>query len=68
MSGILVLVSAIFLLKREPAIDAMEKQGVKLGFWQEVWEAVTAQSHRRVPEPVREAIAAKDGRGERVIG
>jgi predicted MFS family arabinose efflux permease len=70
MEGTLVVTAAGFLLKREPAIDAMQRQQEKLGWWQGIWEAVTAQSHRPVPAPVRQEVAqeVEGGRGERVIG
>jgi MFS family permease len=69
MEGALVLAAAGFLLWREPAIDAMQRQKENLGWWKGLWEAVTAQSHRPVPAPVREEVAREEGgRAERVIG
>jgi MFS family permease len=58
MVGPLMLVMLVFLMKREPAIDAMERRArEKEPWWLEVWEAITAQSHRPVPEAVREEMA-----------
>jgi MFS family permease len=69
MVGTLLVVTVAFLMKREPAIDAMERRGPRKeeGFWMKVWEAVTAQSHRPVPEGLREEIAGeKNPEGERM--
>jgi len=58
MVGTALLVMLYFLMNREPAIDTMTPRPPKAtGLWQALWEAVTAQSHRRVPEEVREDIA-----------
>ena len=47
MLGTLLILTTVFLFKREPAIDAMSRRNSgKLTFWAHVWEAVTAHSHR----------------------
>jgi MFS family permease len=54
----LVLVMIFFLLKREPAIDSMERRGKREETWlQAIWEAITAQSHRPIAVPIRKEIA-----------
>lgn len=57
MVGALLLIMMYFAIKREPAIDSMEPAFPKPGVWNHIVEAVTAQSHRRVPAAVREEIA-----------
>jgi hypothetical protein len=50
----------VFLMKREPAIDAMERRGGRThGWWQSLFEAITAQSHKPLPQPLREELADK---------
>ncbi|HLH52348.1 MAG TPA: MFS transporter [Verrucomicrobiae bacterium] len=47
MLGTLLVVMVVFLFVREPAIDAMPRRKLgKLTFWGNVWEAITAHSHR----------------------
>jgi MFS family permease len=57
MVSVLLVIALGFLIKREPAIDAMEKRGTKLTWYQGLWEALTAQSHRPVPAVVRTELA-----------
>jgi MFS family permease len=57
MSGILLAVTLIFLLRREPAIDSQERRSLRLNWQQRIWEILTAQSHRPLPEPTREKMA-----------
>jgi|SRR5579859_1688902 len=57
MSGVLLAVSLIFLVRREPAIDAQERRSLKLGWRERIWEILTAQSHRPLPESEREKLA-----------
>jgi hypothetical protein len=38
------------------------------GLWQAVWEAITAQSHRPVPEPMREDLAGEKAAGDQRMG
>jgi predicted MFS family arabinose efflux permease len=68
MVGTLLIVMCYFLMKREPAIDTMVAGAPRgEGFVQAVWEAITAQSHRPVPEPIREDLAAeKPGTDQRM--
>ncbi|HVT83485.1 MAG TPA: MFS transporter, partial [Phycisphaerae bacterium] len=68
VSGLLV-VMIYFLMKREPAIDAMTPRPPRAeGMWQAVWEAVTAQSHRPVPAGVQEEIAEEKSPDESRMG
>ena len=58
MVGALLLVMLYFFMQREPAIDAMTPRPPRAtGVWQAIWEALTAQSHRPVPETMREDLA-----------
>jgi hypothetical protein len=57
MVGVLLVIALGFLLRREPAIDAMEPRGMELRWWEGLWEALTAQSHRPVPAGVRTDLA-----------
>ena len=60
MVGTLLLVTLYFLMKREPAIDAMGRRNrPSAGFLQAFWEAITAQSHRPLPQPLREDLASE---------
>jgi len=46
MLGTLLVVMAVFLFVREPAIDAMPHRNLgQLTFWANLWEAITAHSH-----------------------
>ena len=68
MVGTLLMIMLYFLMKREPAIDAMLPRPPRVtGVWQAVYEAITAQSHRPVPQPIREELAGeKSAEGERM--
>ena len=57
MVGLLLVIALGFLLRREPAIDAMEPRGIGLRWWEGLWEALTAQSHRPVPAGLRTNLA-----------
>jgi len=57
MVCVLLVIAAVFVLRREPAIDAMEPRGMGLTWWEGLWEAFTAQSHRKVPSGVRTELA-----------
>lgn len=57
MVGTLLGIVCFFLMRREPAIDAMASARPERGFWRAVVEAITAQSHREVPAAVREDLA-----------
>jgi MFS family permease len=57
MVSILVVATVYFLMRREPAIDSMEARPPAPGIWNAIVEAITAQSHRAIPEPVREKLA-----------
>ena len=69
MVGTLLLVMLYFLMKREPAIDAMTPRPPRAsGLWQAVWEALTAQSHRPVPESMREDLAGEKSATDQRMG
>jgi predicted MFS family arabinose efflux permease len=57
----MLVIAAYFLIKREPAIDAMQRQNIKLAPLARIWEAITAQSHRKVPEDAKRAMAEQPG-------
>jgi hypothetical protein len=47
MLGTLLVVTVTFLFMREPAIDTMPRRNLgKLTLWGNLWEAITAHSHR----------------------
>jgi len=47
MLGTLLVVTVVFLFVREPAIDTMPRRNLgKLTLWENIWEAITAHSHR----------------------
>ncbi len=69
MVGTLLLVTLVFLMKREPAIDAMVRRSREEGsLWQNIWEAITAQSHRSIPEAMREDLASEKSPDESRMG
>jgi predicted MFS family arabinose efflux permease len=60
MVGTLLVVCVGFLLRREPAIDEMPPQPEQPNtLFGAVWEAVTAQSHRPVPQDLRTEMAGE---------
>ena len=61
MAGTLLIIALYYVMRREPAIDAMEPLSRKPGVWAAIVEALTAQSHRRVPTAVQEQIAQQPG-------
>jgi len=58
-ASVLLVVAGWFLLRREPAIDAMERRRRRFGVVAGVWEALTAQSHRPIPEAVKSDMAGE---------
>ena len=64
MVGVLLVIALLFLVRREPAIDEMEPRGIGLNWYEGLWEALTAQSHRPVPAAVREEMASERGEGK----
>jgi predicted MFS family arabinose efflux permease len=58
MVSVLFVAALYFLMRREPAIDSMQRRSLPpIGIWNSIIEAITAQSHRAIPEPLREKLA-----------
>ena len=59
MLGTLLAVMAVFLFRREPAIDNMSRRRLgKMPFRDAIWEAITAASHRPA-DPGEVCVEAK---------